>query len=194
MLIRLFSWRPSAHQSRTLNLTMHPNALFLSLRRLLSQSVSEDPYDPPFSPTSKPPKPKKKQKKKPSPEKGPDGTGNRPLRSDLPFDFTYSYSETNPSVEPIGFREPPRFSPFGPGRLDRTWTGTSALAQLDVDQKSLVQERNRILGDPLTEEEVAELVERYRHSDCASQINLGMCCFVFVSVLGSSSKMGAYNS
>ncbi|KAB1215213.1 CRS2-associated factor 2, mitochondrial [Morella rubra] len=173
MLIRLFSWRPSAHQSRTLNLTMHPNALFLSLRRLLSQSVSEDPYDPPFSPTSKPPKPKKKQKKKPSPEKGPDGTGNRLLRSDLPFDFTYSYSETNPSVEPIGFREPPRFSPFGPGRLDRTWTGTSALAQLDVDQKSLVQERNRILGEPLTEEEVAELVERYRHSDCASQINLG---------------------
>ncbi|XP_057461094.1 CRS2-associated factor 2, mitochondrial-like [Actinidia eriantha] len=39
--------------------------------------------------------------------------------SDLPFDFKYSYSETNPSVEPIGFREPLRFSPFGPGRLDR---------------------------------------------------------------------------
>lgn len=37
----------------------------------------------------------------------------------------------------------------------------------------LMEERNRVLGDPLTEEEVAELVERYRHSDCSRQINLG---------------------
>ncbi|THF96309.1 hypothetical protein TEA_027835 [Camellia sinensis var. sinensis] len=43
--------------------------------------------------------------------------------------FKYSYSETNPSVEPIGYREPPRFSPFGPGQLDRKWTGTYALAE-----------------------------------------------------------------
>lgn len=39
--------------------------------------------------------------------------------------------------------------------------------------EKLMEERNRVLGDPLTEEEVAELVERYRHSDCSRQINLG---------------------
>ena len=96
-----------------------------------------------------------------------------PLKSDLPFDFKYSYSETNPSVEPIGFREPPRFSPFGPGRLDRKWTGTCALAKGTVDSGKLDEERNAVLGEPLSEEEVALLVERYRHSDCSRQINLG---------------------
>ncbi|KAK5834316.1 hypothetical protein PVK06_018193 [Gossypium arboreum] len=85
-----------------------------------SHSVSKTTYDPPFSPTSKPPKPKPKP---------PDPTPNRnptPIKSSLPFNFRHSYSETDPSLEPIGFREPKRFSPFGPGRLDREWTGTSA--------------------------------------------------------------------
>ncbi|KAH7544375.1 hypothetical protein JRO89_XS15G0156600 [Xanthoceras sorbifolium] len=52
------------------------------------------------------------------------------------------------------------------------WTGTAALGPKEPDP-NWVEERNRILGDPLSEEEVAELVERYRHSDCARQINLG---------------------
>jgi hypothetical protein len=102
-----------------------------------------------------------------------DPTRTGPLKSDIPFDFRYSYSETDPSVEPIGFREPPRFSPFGPGRIDRAWTGTSAPAHQEVDTESIAQDRNRVLGDPLSEEEIAELVERYRHSDCSRQINLG---------------------
>lgn len=42
-----------------------------------------------------------------------------------------------------------------------------------MDRVRFEEERNRVLGDPLTEEEIAELVERYRHSDCARQINLG---------------------
>ncbi|GFZ04933.1 RNA-binding CRS1 / YhbY (CRM) domain-containing protein [Actinidia rufa] len=96
--------------------------------------------------------------------------------SDLPFDFKYSYSETNPSVEPIGFRESPRFSPFGPGRLDRKWTGTYAPAEGTVDSGKLDEERNAVLGQPLSEEEVALLVERYRHSDCSRQINMGTLC------------------
>lgn len=104
---------------------------------------------------------------------------NLPLKSDLPFDFRYSYSETGPSVKPISFRESPKFSPFGPGRLDREWTGTSAPVQREVDRKIMEEERNRVLGAPLSEEEVAELVERYRHSDCARQINLGIVWFVF---------------
>ncbi|CAL5335727.1 unnamed protein product [Camellia sinensis] len=82
------------------------------------------------------------------------------LKSNLPFDFRYSYSETNPSVEPIGYREPPRFSPFGPGQLDRKWTGTYALAE------------EAVVGGPLSEEEVAALVEWFRHNNGSQQINL----------------------
>ncbi|KAJ1377290.1 YhbY-like superfamily [Sesbania bispinosa] len=147
----------------------------LSLRRFLSQFIHDDLYDPPFSPSSPPPNPHKPKKKNSD-----NGAQNiikedpkLPLKSDLPFDFRYSYSETDPSVKPISFRESPKFSPFGPGRLDRKWTGTSAPVQHQLDRKKLEEERNRVLGDPLQDEEMAELVERYRHSDCARQINLG---------------------
>lgn len=166
-MLKLLSSSP--HKSLTLN----PSKPFLFLSRLLIQSLSNDPYDydPPFSPASKPPKtqkkdaePRKRTRKKDDP--------TQPLKSDLPFDFSYSYSET-PSAEPISFRESPKFSPFGPGRLDRKWTGTVAPTQQEVDLNRLAEERKRVLGDPLTEEEVAELVERYRHSDCSRQINMG---------------------
>ncbi|KAH6768006.1 RNA-binding CRS1 / YhbY domain-containing protein [Perilla frutescens var. frutescens] len=85
----------------------------------------------------------------------------------------YSYSEISPGVEPIGFREPPKFSPFGPGRLDRKWTGTTAPAEQKPDLEKLAEERERVLGDPISQEEVAELVEKYRHSNISRQINLG---------------------
>ncbi|KAH0853655.1 hypothetical protein HID58_046285, partial [Brassica napus] len=147
---------------------------FLSLRNLQARFVSTEYYDPPFSPLSKPAKPAKKTKKTEqdqSPE--PMTSPTAPVTSDLPFDFRYSYSETNPAIKPIGFREPKRFSPFGPGRLDRNWTGTCAPASLESDQRQWAVVRDKILGEALTEEEVAELVERYRHSDCSRQINLG---------------------
>ncbi|KAG9454073.1 hypothetical protein H6P81_006977 [Aristolochia fimbriata] len=127
-------------------------------------------HDPPFTPTSKSPASNPKTPSKPSVKRD---SPNATLHSDLPFDFRYSYSETNPSIEPIGFREPPRFSPFGPGRLDRKWNGVSAPVTGGMDQDSVVEERESVLGEPLTEEEIEELVERYRHSDCARQINLG---------------------
>ncbi|TYG71930.1 hypothetical protein ES288_D05G438700v1 [Gossypium darwinii] len=79
------------------------------------------------APHFQPPKPKPKP---------PDPTPNRnptPIKSSLPFDFRHSYSETDPTLEPIGFREPKRFSPFGPGRLDREWTGTSAPVRDELD-------------------------------------------------------------
>uniref|UniRef100_A0A803QJS3 Uncharacterized protein n=1 Tax=Cannabis sativa TaxID=3483 RepID=A0A803QJS3_CANSA len=41
----------------------------------------------------------------------------------------------------------------------------------DVDK--LAKEWSRVLGDPLTEDEVSQLVERYLHNDCSWQINLG---------------------
>ncbi|PPD81454.1 hypothetical protein GOBAR_DD21607 [Gossypium barbadense] len=108
-----------------------------SFSYFFSHSVSKTTYDPPFSPISKPPKPKPKPKP-------PDPTPNRnptPIKSSLPFDFRHSYSETDPTLEPIG-----------------------CLGE---------EERIRVLGDPFTEEEIKELVEKYRHSDCARQINLG---------------------
>ncbi|KAG7537968.1 YhbY-like superfamily [Arabidopsis suecica] len=156
---------------RSLTLAKEPKDLFLSLCNLRVRFVSTDNYDPPFSPLSKPTKPPKEKKKTKKQDQS--SEMKIPVISDLPFDFRYSYSETNPEIEPIGFREPKRFSPFGPGRLDRKWTGTTALASPEIDQSQWVEERARVLGEPLTEEEVTELVERYRHSDCSRQINLG---------------------
>ena len=49
---------------------------------------------------------KKKTKKKKQKENGESKEGQTfTLKSDLPFNFRYSYSETNPSVQPIGFSE-----------------------------------------------------------------------------------------
>ncbi|GFP79188.1 crs2-associated factor 2 mitochondrial [Phtheirospermum japonicum] len=95
------------------------------------------------------------------------------VKPELPFDFMYSYSEMSPGVEPIGFREPRRFSPFGPGRIDRKWNGISAPAQQKLDLDKLAEERERVLGDPLSDEEIAQLVDNYRHNNCSRQINLG---------------------
>lgn len=134
-------------------------------RRFLSKSIPHDLYDPPFSHSPKLQKTQNKFKQDPP---------NLPLKSDLPFNFMYSYSETHPSIKPISFRESPKFSPFGPGRLDRKWTGTSAPVQHQVDRNRFEEDRNRVLGAPLEDQEVAELVERYRHSDCSRQINLGI--------------------
>ncbi|XP_010533524.1 PREDICTED: CRS2-associated factor 2, mitochondrial [Tarenaya hassleriana] len=136
--------------------------------------LSTESYDPPFSPISELTKSPRHRTKKPRQEHSePVKDETAPLTSDLPFDFRYSYSETNPNVQPIGFREPKRFSPFGPGRLDRLWTGTSAPAPPEAERNRSAEERRRVLGDPLTAEELGELVERYRHSDCSRQINLG---------------------
>ncbi|XP_014490496.1 CRS2-associated factor 2, mitochondrial isoform X1 [Vigna radiata var. radiata] len=142
-------------------------------RRFLSRFLSDDLYDPPFSPSPKPLKANKKKKHSENGAPKQNGAPKFPLKSNLPFDFRYSYSETQPSVEPISFRESPKFSPFGPGRLDRTWTGVSAPVRSEPDWKRVEEEQNRVLGAPLSEDEVAELVERYRHSDCVRQINLG---------------------
>lgn len=170
MLAKLRSW-----PHRTLIKT--PNSSpFSCFSRFLSHSFSNDPYDPPFAVTSKPTKSKHKPKRTPTKSTEPIVESNDlklPLKSDLPFEFRYSYSESNQAVEPIGYREPKRFSPFGPGRLDRKWTGTAAPVQSEVDMEMVIEERNRVLGEPLTEEEVDELVERYRHSDCSRQINIG---------------------
>ncbi|XXG55432.1 hypothetical protein AAC387_Pa03g3100 [Persea americana] len=159
--------------------TLTSSPILLSASRSIHQQShslfdDDDLYDPPFSKTLEPDNRKTSCPETLDSEKDP----KFPLRSDLPFDFRYSYSEYNPSINPIGFREPPRFSPFGPGRLDRKWNGVLAPVTGDADAGSVLaeereRERDSVLGDPLTEEEVDELVERYRHSDCSRQINIG---------------------
>ncbi|KVH99153.1 RNA-binding, CRM domain-containing protein [Cynara cardunculus var. scolymus] len=170
-MLKLFSRRRCHH-----HLHSHPLQPILFISRQLTQSHFDD--DPPFSPILKTLKPQnqethnqKNKKQKNESKKKPQS--NFPLKSDLPFDFRYSYSETNPAVEPIGYRETPKFSPFGPGRLDRKWTGTAAPSQQAVDMVKVEEERNAVLGEPLSEEEVLNLVELYRHNDCCRQINLG---------------------
>ncbi|KAL8226480.1 hypothetical protein R6Q57_016312 [Mikania cordata] len=163
---------PRRHHHLHLHHYNLPPIIFKS--RQLTHSLFED--DPPFSKTPKPQNQQTHNQNNKKPQKDPLNKKtpiNFPLKSDLPFDFRYSYSEINPSVEPIGYRETPKFSPFGPGRLDREWTGTAALLQKAVDMSGVEEQRNAILGEPLSEEEVSELVERYRHSDCSRQINLG---------------------
>lgn len=102
----------------------------------------------------------------------------------MPFDFRYSYTESSPEARPIGLREP-KYSPFGPGRLDRPWIGVCAPA---VDPKvkfvegveedtTLEEERRRrretVQGEPLTSAERKILVDKCQRGKTKKQINLG---------------------
>ncbi|KAK1560638.1 hypothetical protein Q3G72_029095 [Acer saccharum] len=139
-------------------------------------SLSPTPQNPNTNPI------KKKSKPKYRPPSSLDAP--KKLRSDLPFDFRYSYTESSPTVRPIGLREP-KYSPFGPGRLDREWTGVCAPA---VDPKARSVEegaedpkleekrrlmREKIQGAPLTNAERKALVEKCHRSRTKRQIQLG---------------------
>ncbi|KAF8405949.1 hypothetical protein HHK36_008027 [Tetracentron sinense] len=145
-------------------------------------------FEPPLS-LNKPlqnPKPnpniQKRQKPLYRPPSSLDRTGLKPLHSNLPFDFRYSYTDSNPAVRPIGLREP-KYSPFGPNRLDRVWTGVCAPA-VDPTVKSVdgnvdlkLEEKRRrlreaVLGEPLTAAERRILVEKCQKNR-KKQINLG---------------------
>ncbi|MBA0605212.1 hypothetical protein Godav_017806 [Gossypium davidsonii] len=169
-----------------------PPSLFITVRfltRHLSTSKLRDHYSfqPPPSLSLGPQKSKsnpnshKKQKPKYRPPSSLDQI--KPIYSDLPFDFRFSYTESSPTVRPIGLREP-KYSPFGPGRLDREWTGVCAPAvdpkvkslegtedpNLEAKRKLL---RGRIQGAPLTEAERKFLVEKCQRNRNKRQINLG---------------------
>ncbi|KAK4266756.1 hypothetical protein QN277_023635 [Acacia crassicarpa] len=173
-------------------------AFTLLTRHLSSATASTNPsklhdrysFEPPasLSPTSQYPtdttvKPKKQQKPQYRPPSSLDRTGRKPVHSDLPFDFRYSYTESSPSVRPIGLREP-KYSPFGPGRLDRPWTGVCAPA-VDPKVKSVegdedtnlteprMKKRQLIQGKPLTAAERKALVLSCERSKTKRQINLG---------------------
>ncbi|KAI4354951.1 hypothetical protein L6164_003771 [Bauhinia variegata] len=170
------------------------SAVTLFTRRLSSSSSTSKLHDyysfePPasLSPATENPnvitKPKKKRKPQYRPPSSLDRTGLKPMRSNLPFDFRYSYTESSPTVRPIGLREP-KYSPFGPSRLDRPWTGVCAPA-VDPKMKSLEVEENpnlegkrkmmrdRVQGKPLIETERKALVSKCQKNKTKRQINLG---------------------
>nr|XP_043612865.1 CRS2-associated factor 1, mitochondrial [Erigeron canadensis] len=122
------------------------------------------------------------KKKKPlyRPPSSLDRAGSKPIKTDLPFDFRFSYTESSPEVRPIGLREP-KYSPFGPERVNRVWTGVCAPAvdpmagkeqveKLEVERKKI---RERIQGPELTNAERLELVHRFGKHKTKRQINLG---------------------
>nr|DAD46068.1 TPA_asm: hypothetical protein HUJ06_004298 [Nelumbo nucifera] len=116
-----------------------------------------------------------------------------------PFEFQYSYTET-PKVKPLALREPP-FVPFGPSTMPRPWTGRKPLPpskkklpefdsfRLPPPHKKgvkpvqspgpflagsgpkYVRSREDILGEPLTEEEIKDLVQGCLKSK--RQLNMG---------------------
>ncbi|KAL3829605.1 hypothetical protein ACJIZ3_018407 [Penstemon smallii] len=103
------------------------------------------------------------------------------IKSELPFDFRFSYTDSSLKTRPIGLREP-KYSPFGPGVLDRVWTGVCAPAvdpkvgsagvDSELEEKRRVM-RERIQGEPLTNAERKALVERCQRHKTKRQINLG---------------------
>ncbi|XP_054798293.1 CRS2-associated factor 1, chloroplastic [Prosopis cineraria] len=116
-----------------------------------------------------------------------------------PFEFKYSYTET-PKMKPIKMREPP-FVPFGPTTMPRPWTGRAPLPPSKKKLKEFdsfvlppphkkgvkpvqkpgpflpgtgpryVQSREEILGEPLTQEEIDDLIKGCRKT--SRQLNIG---------------------
>ncbi|KAI4321585.1 hypothetical protein MLD38_034950 [Melastoma candidum] len=116
-----------------------------------------------------------------------------------PFEFKYSYTET-PKVRPLKLQEAP-YAPFGPTTMARPWTGRPPLPESDKKLKEFdsfvlpppgkkgikpvqapgpfregtgpryVKTREELLGEPLTEEEVEQLVRGCSKSK--RQLNMG---------------------
>ncbi|KAL5565465.1 hypothetical protein UlMin_028629 [Ulmus minor] len=150
-------------------------------------SFKPPPSLSPNSPTQNPSSnPSNNAKKKKKPQYRPPSSLERtskPVHSNLPFDFRYSYTESSPTVRPIGLREP-KYSPFGPGVLDREWTGVCAPAvdtkvrSVEGTEETKLEEerrkmRERIQGEPLTPAERKILVEQCQRHKTKRQINLG---------------------
>ncbi|WJX82455.1 hypothetical protein P8452_65209 [Trifolium repens] len=137
----------------------------------------QNPNEPPTKPHRNKPKPKYQ------PPSSLDRTGKKPIRSSLPFDFRFSYTESSQTVRPIGLREP-KYSPFGPDRIDRKWTGVCAPAvdpkvkSLDGDEDPKLEEerkkkREHVQGDPLTNAERKAIVLQCERGKTKRQVNMG---------------------
>lgn len=123
-----------------------------------------------------------------------------------PFEFKYSYTET-PKVKPLKLREA-AYAPFGPTTMTRPWTGRAPLPPSKKKLKEFdsfelpppnkkgvkpvqkpgpflagrgpryVTSRDEILGEPLTKQEVHELVQSCIKSN--RQLNMGIICVICV--------------
>lgn len=122
------------------------------------------------------------------------------LVPEAPFEFQYSYTETPKDVKPLKLREP-AIAPFGPTTLPRPWTGRKPLPpstkKFEFDSFKLpaphkkgvkpvqspgpflagsgpkyVTSREEILGEPLTDKEISDLVNSCVKSQ--RQLNLGI--------------------
>lgn len=117
-----------------------------------------------------------------------------------PFEFKYSYTET-PKAQPVKLREAP-YAPFGPTTMPRPWTGRAPLPPSKKKLKEFdsfrlppphkkgvkpvqapgpflpgsgpkyVMSREEILGEPLTEDEIKDLIVGCRKTK--RQMNMGM--------------------
>lgn len=122
-----------------------------------------------------------------------------------PFEFKYSYTET-PKVKPLKLREAP-YAPFGPTTMGRPWTGRAPLPQSQktprefdsfqlppVGKKGVkpvqkpgpfrpgvgpryVYTKEEILGEPLSKEEIRELVTSCLKT--TRQLNMGTELYTF---------------
>ncbi|XP_057792090.1 CRS2-associated factor 1, mitochondrial [Salvia miltiorrhiza] len=186
--------------SRLLRRKTPPEIAVFSTRRSLSTNTASSPSklrseynfisppslhpQPPDKSSNFQPKPESRTRKRSKPPYRPPSSLDRPdpqIRSELPFDFRFSYTESNTKVRPIGLREP-KYSPFGPGRLDRVWTGVCAPAvdpkvgspgvdgELEEKRREM---RERVQGVPLTNAERKAIVERFQRPKVKMQINLG---------------------
>lgn len=128
------------------------------------------------------------------------------LVPEAPFEFQYSYTETPKDVKPLKLREP-AIAPFGPGTMPRPWTGRKPLApskkNFEFDSFKLppahkkgvkpvqspgpflagsgpkyVSSREEILGEPLSDTEIRELVSSCLKSQ--RQLNLGIVLILLV--------------
>ncbi|OMO82655.1 hypothetical protein CCACVL1_11838 [Corchorus capsularis] len=168
--------------------------------KTISRTATKPPDSPAFrtiSRTAKLPPPTPLDKKPAKVALGDDGLSF--VIDGAPFEFKYSYTET-PKAKPIKLREPP-YSPFGPTTMSRPWTGRTPLPsskkklkEFDSfvlpppDKKGVkpiqkpgpylpgtgpkyVQSREEILGEPLSPEEVKELV--YSCMKTKRQLNMG---------------------
>ncbi|KAJ0053527.1 hypothetical protein Pint_00312 [Pistacia integerrima] len=170
------------------HLTRHLSSSSSSSTTISTPSKLHDYYSfkPPPSLSPNPENPNKNFKKKSKPRYRPPSSLDAPkkIHSNLPFDFRYSYTESSQTVRPIGLREP-KYSPFGPGRVDREWTGVCAPA-VDTKVKSVeegaedpkLEEKRRIMreriqGLPLTNPERKALVENCHRNRTKRQIQLG---------------------
>lgn len=185
-MLRLFSRQKNQILSLSTTRHLFSTAAAASSSNLYSKySFVPPPSLKPQNPNSTQSPPKKQPKPRYRPPSSLDRTGEKPLQSKLPFDFRFSYTESSPDVRPIGLREP-KYSPFGPGKLDRVWTGVCAPVfdpkvgspddEKTVEAKRRVA-RERIQGEPLTNAERKAIVERCQRHKTKRQVNLGIHFF-----------------